>query len=250
MSSEDESHDSSEDPSGDEDEPANVNGNQAQMANGDTHLEDRPEVDYAELDDEAVADALRDQMANRPMTENHAAPNAIIEEIVCTNFMCHEHLSIQVGPLINFIIGHNGSGKSAVLTALTICLGGKATSTNRGQSLKSFIKEGKDVASLSVKIKNQGESAYKPDLYGKSMIVERTFTRNGASNFKIKNSAGKIVSTKRADLDDALDFFALQLDNPMNVFDPGHGTPVPQQLFRHGKVQVLHERHPARNSRP
>lgn len=40
--------------------------------------------------------------------------------------------------------GSNGSGKSAVLTAITICLGGKATATNRGQSLKSFIKEGEE----------------------------------------------------------------------------------------------------------
>jgi hypothetical protein len=76
--------------------------------------------------------------------ENHAAENGIIEEVVCTNFMCHAHLSMTLGPLINFVIGHNGSGKSAVLTALTLCLGGKATATNRGQSLKSFIKEGKE----------------------------------------------------------------------------------------------------------
>lgn len=38
----------------------------------------------------------------------------------------------------------NGSGKSAVLTAITICLGGKATATNRGGSLKAFIKEGEE----------------------------------------------------------------------------------------------------------
>ena len=34
-------------------------------------------------------------------------------------------------------------GKSAILTAITIALGGKATSTDRGKSLKSFVKEGK-----------------------------------------------------------------------------------------------------------
>ena len=56
--------------------------------------------------------------------------------------MCHTYLEVSLGALINFIIGHNGSGKSAVLTAITICLGGKATATNRGQSLKSFIQEG------------------------------------------------------------------------------------------------------------
>ena len=186
-----------------------VNGN-AQPSKGEV-------TNYAELDDETAMQALRTEIAGRPRVENHAAPNAIIEEVVCTNFMCHEHLSIQVGPLINFIIGHNGSGKSAILTALTICLGGKATATNRGQNLKSFIKEGKDFASLSVKIKNQGESAYRPDVYGKSIIVERTITKSSSGGFKIKNAMGKIVSTKKSDLDEALDFFALQLDNPMNV---------------------------------
>lgn len=76
--------------------------------------------------------------------ENVPAEHGIIERVDCYNFMCHEHFSVDLGPLINFIVGKNGSGKSAILTALTLCLGGKASVTNRGQSLKSFIKEGKE----------------------------------------------------------------------------------------------------------
>lgn len=75
---------------------------------------------------------------------NVPADHGIIERVDCYNFMCHEHFSVELGPLINFIVGKNGSGKSAILTALTLCLGGKASATNRGQSLKSFIKEGKE----------------------------------------------------------------------------------------------------------
>lgn len=64
--------------------------------------------------------------------------------------MCHDHFAVDLGPLINFIVGKNGSGKSAVLTAITLCLGGKASATNRGQSLKSFIKEGKEYVSVQL----------------------------------------------------------------------------------------------------
>ena len=76
--------------------------------------------------------------------------------------MCHAYLEVAVGPLINFVIGHNGSGKSAVLTAITICLGGKASSTNRAGNLKAFIKEGQ-------------EYVHKSDVEHKLMIADSAY---------------------------------------------------------------------------
>lgn len=176
------------------------------------------DADLDEDQDDQVDDGRAVQHARERVSrfdENHAADNAIIEEVQCTNFMCHSRLTIELGPLINFIIGHNGSGKSAVLTALQLCLGGKTTVTNRGNKLADFIKQGTESGSLSVRIKNQGPSAYNADIYGPSIIVERWFTKNGTSGFKIKNSQGRIISTKKQDLEEILDAFALQLDNPM-----------------------------------
>jgi chromosome segregation ATPase len=166
-------------------------------------------------DDEAIERAANLIPARRSVSA--PADNGIIEEVSCTNFMCHSHLTIKLGPLINFIIGHNGSGKSAVLTALTLCLGGKASSTNRGQNLKAFIKEGRETATLRVRIKNRGPSAYKPELYGESLIVERQFSRSGVSSFKVRDSNKKVQARSKVDVDDILDYFTLQLDNPMNV---------------------------------
>ena len=101
-----------------------------------------------ESDDEELVERQATQYATQQKAQlpdaNQAADNGIVKSITCRNFMCHSFSEITLGPLINFIIGHNGSGKSAILTAFTICLGGKASSTNRGQSLKSFIKEGEE----------------------------------------------------------------------------------------------------------
>lgn len=113
--------------------------------NGD--YERRRDAGFRDLVDEDLdtmrATQIIRQKHQRTM-DNMPAENAIIESVTCINFMCHTKLHVALGPLINFIIGHNGSGKSAVLTAITLCLGGKATSTNRGQSLKSFVKEGQE----------------------------------------------------------------------------------------------------------
>jgi chromosome segregation ATPase len=149
--------------------------------------------------------------------ENAIADNGIIESVTCINFMCHVRLHCELGPLLNFIVGENGSGKSAILTAITLCLGGKASSTNRGGSLKSFVKEGCDRAVLAVKIKNQGQDAYKPEVYGDSVIVERHFSKTGASGFKVKTATGHTHSTKKQEVDELVEYYALQVDNPLNI---------------------------------
>ncbi|MCJ1311024.1 Structural maintenance of chromosomes protein 6 [Agyrium rufum] len=145
------------------------------------------------------------------------ADNGIIESIICQNFMCHSFLEVTLGPLINFIVGHNGSGKSAVLTALMLCLGGKASTTNRAGNLKGFIKEKEESCTLSVRIKNAEPNAYMHDLYGNSIVVERHFSRQGTSGFKIRSITGKVMSTRKSDLEEICDYFALQLDNPLSV---------------------------------
>ncbi|KAJ5885314.1 hypothetical protein N7495_009824 [Penicillium taxi] len=173
------------------------------------------------LDDEELllrqTQILQEKYANIVDEANIPAEHGILESVDCYNFMCHDHFSVELGPLINFIVGKNGSGKSAILTALTLCLGGKASATNRGQSLKNFIKEGKENSNIVVRIKNQGDGAYLPDDFGKSIIVERYFSRSGSSGFKIKAANGRTISTKKSDLDSITDYFSLQIDNPMNV---------------------------------
>ncbi|KAK0188177.1 hypothetical protein F5146DRAFT_1104896 [Armillaria mellea] len=141
------------------------------------------------------------------------AEHGIIEAIEMHQFMCHKYLTFSFGPQINFIIG----GKSAVLSAITVALGGKANSTGRGSGLKAFIREGQPASEVTIQIKNQGEEAYKPKEYGKSIVITRKFTKEGSSSWKIKSKDGKVISTKKEELAAICDHMNIQVDNPMNV---------------------------------
>lgn len=72
-------------------------------------------------------------------------------------------------------------------------------------------------STLTVKIKNTSDSAYQHEVYGDTIIVERHFSRSGSSNFRLKSSTGSLISNRKADLEEICDYFALQIDNPMNV---------------------------------
>lgn len=208
------------------------------MRDGDFKHLQNPDLDDARATERFLA-------RTQQIGDNHAADNAIIEEITCFNFMCHDRLHVQLGPLINFVVGLNGSGKSAILTAITLCLGGKAASTNRGASLKSLIKSGRDQAVLVVKLKNQGNDAYQSDVYGGSIIIERHFSKAGSSGYKLKNAMGRIVSSKKSDVDDIIEYYQLQVDNPMNVLTQDaaksfitQSTPVQKYKFFVEGVQL------------
>ncbi|KAG4304636.1 hypothetical protein PORY_002029 [Pneumocystis oryctolagi] len=145
------------------------------------------------------------------------AEAGIIRSIELVNFMCHKYLKVDVCPNINFLIGHNGSGKSAILTAITVCLGGKATITNRGSNIKDLIREGANSSSVTIMLKNTGQDAYMHDVYGDTIIIERRFTKESGGGYKIKSFDNRVISTKREELNAINDHMGLQVDNPMTV---------------------------------
>ncbi|XP_024531851.1 structural maintenance of chromosomes protein 6A isoform X1 [Selaginella moellendorffii] len=137
----------------------------------------------------------------------------IIARIRVENFMCHSNLSIDFVDNVNFITGQNGSGKSAILTALCIAFGIRARGTQRATSLKDFIKTGCSYALVIVEMKNEGCDSYKPERYGKMIIIERRITAT-ASTTALKDEHGRKVSAKKEDLHDIIDHFNIDVENP------------------------------------
>ncbi|XP_075940326.1 structural maintenance of chromosomes protein 6 [Anarhichas minor] len=155
----------------------------------------------------------------------------IVESITLKNFMCHSLLGpFTFGSNVNFVVGNNGSGKSAVLTALIVALGGNAHATNRGLSLKGFVKEGESSADVSITLRNKGRDAYKPEVYGLAIIVDLRITREGLRTYKLRSKSGQLVSTKKEELLSILDNFNIQVNNPVSVL-----TQEMSKYFLHSK---------------
>ncbi|CAH1773617.1 unnamed protein product [Owenia fusiformis] len=153
-------------------------------------------------------------------TKQNEAEYGIVENISLKNFMCHTKLDFTFGPQVNFVIGRNGSGKSAILSGLVVGLGAKSSATNRGSSIKNFIKNGKSSAQVRVTLRNhKGPDAYKHEAYGDSIIVERTIQASGGSSYSLKSKSGKEVSKKREELTRILDQFNIQVENPVAILN-------------------------------
>ncbi|CAN1754774.1 Structural maintenance of chromosomes protein 6B [Linum perenne] len=139
-----------------------------------------------------------------------------LKRIRVENFMCHSNLQIELGPRVNFITGQNGSGKSAILTAICVAFGSRAKATQRASGLKDFIKTGCSHAVVEVEIKNEGDDAFKHDLYGDAIILERRITQSGSS-LTLKDHRGRKVALRKEDLREMIDHFNIDVENPCVV---------------------------------
>ncbi|KAM4724558.1 structural maintenance of chromosomes protein 6 [Anableps anableps] len=167
---------------------------------------------------ENATDSNHQGLSSNIFTSSPSGDIGLIESVTLKNFMCHHSLGpVQFGPHVNFIVGNNGSGKSAILTGLIVGLGGKATMTNRGVSLKDFVKTGESTADVIVKLRNRGADAYKKDLYGDYITIEQRISSDGSRGYKLKSKSGQLVSNKKEELIAVLDHFNIQLDNPVSI---------------------------------
>ncbi|KAH9936685.1 P-loop containing nucleoside triphosphate hydrolase protein [Fomitopsis serialis] len=164
----------------------------------ETPEQEAPDEDEERKFEEENEEIIRETIMNKGKTQGGVAEMGIIESLEMHNFMCHKYLTLR------------SARKSTSLLA---------TATGRGNGLKSFIREGQQVSEVTVVLKNQGEEAYRPKEYGKSIVITRRFTKEGSSSYKIKNKDGRVVSTKRE-----------ECRQPDEHPDPRRGAAVPERV--------------------
>ena len=161
-----------------------------------------------------------EENSSRPRT-GWKVQSGMIISVKLTNFMCHQEFTYKPIQRLNFLCGSNGSGKSAILTAVVFALGGTAKNSNRGSSNKSFIRHGQNSATVEITLSNAGETPYRHDLYGDKVTISRTVTSSGGGGYKIKNSSGKIVPMKKMkeEINRMCALWSIQVDNPIAILN-------------------------------
>ncbi|XP_022184189.2 structural maintenance of chromosomes protein 6 [Nilaparvata lugens] len=140
----------------------------------------------------------------------------MLNKIVVKNFMCHDHFEIVLNPRVNFITGQNGSGKSAIVAALMVGFGQRATVTNRALSVKDFIKKGRHSAVTEITLCNDPDNGFKYEEYGSEITIVRRITYT-CSNYLLRDSQGKNHPCNAKLLNSLMLHFSIQPNNPLCI---------------------------------
>ncbi|KAK7202744.1 P-loop containing nucleoside triphosphate hydrolase protein [Myxozyma melibiosi] len=127
------------------------------------------------------------------------APGAIVR-VALVDFVTYSNVVFWLGPSMNMIIGPNGTGKSTLVCAIALGLGGKPELLGRAKDIGEFVKQGKKRGTILIEIKGH---AGEPN-----RTIERTIFSDNRSEWNIDGKH----TTARA-VKDLTDSFSIQIDN-------------------------------------
>lgn len=162
---------------------------------------------------------------------NEFSCSGILQSVRMDRFMSHDCFRYDLGPNVNIVNGANGSGKSAIVAALQLGLGAKASQTERGSKVDDHIKHNETSAVITIQILNRKQPnafdmTFKHDVYGDVITIERRMNRgrngkSGSSTWVVKGKKrnGKLPEsqTARREVMDIVDHFGFMVNNPVAI---------------------------------
>lgn len=101
---------------------------------------------------------------------------------------------------------------------------------------------------------NSGSEAYKPDIYSPHIVIERIISATGGSQYKFRAERdGKILATKREELNQMMEHFNIVVDSPLTVLTQDAArtflqSAQPQALYK-VRLQCVETAHYSSSSR-
>jgi structural maintenance of chromosomes protein 6 len=133
--------------------------------------------------------------------------------------MCHRNFTQNFYAGVNYITGENGSGKSAVIVALSAALGANFNKIGKGDDVSNLIGTAEPIAVVTVTLRNDPRNPRHCDKYNNPVVIERTLVRRGeAGKISNKNTIkidGKEV--RKVDLVELMTIMSIDVCNPAVV---------------------------------
>mmetsp|Transcript_26638 Transcript_26638/g.55195 ORF Transcript_26638/g.55195 Transcript_26638/m.55195 type:complete len:1127 (+) Transcript_26638:256-3636(+) len=106
-----------------------------------------------------------------------------IKRVKLKNFLTYDAVEFYPGPRLNVVVGPNGTGKSTILCAICLGLGGQPPLLGRADDARQFIKHEKDQAIIEIELM--------PYRNGPVHVIKRVIDRDKGS----EHGRGKGAST-------------------------------------------------------
>ncbi|CAH1154399.1 unnamed protein product [Phaedon cochleariae] len=123
-----------------------------------------------------------------------------IRKIEVRNFVTYSHVELYPGPNLNMIIGPNGTGKSTVVAAIILGLGGNPKVVGRGTRVSEYVKHNCESSTINIFLQEDQDDQY--------LKVTREFDTHERSTWKLNN--------RKVKLEDMLEYikkFNIQVNN-------------------------------------
>ncbi|KXS17350.1 P-loop containing nucleoside triphosphate hydrolase protein [Gonapodya prolifera JEL478] len=153
----------------------------------------------------------------------HEYKDGAILKIKVSNFLTYNSAEWRPGPKMNMIIGPNGTGKSTLVCAVVIGLGGNPSILKDQNTLMNFVKHGREKAEVEITLRHSKGN----------IAIKREFSNAGSgSNWSLN---GKKITFDA--IKEKVRKLNIQVDNLCQV--------LPQDRVSHfagmNSIQLLHE---------
>ncbi|KAH1016117.1 hypothetical protein HUJ04_007390 [Dendroctonus ponderosae] len=123
-----------------------------------------------------------------------------IRKIQVKNFVTYSYMEMFPGPNLNMIIGPNGTGKSTIVAAIILGLGGQPKTVGRGTKISEYVKHNCNTAEINIQLQGSTENSF--------IKVTRQFDIHDKSQWKLD---GNVCSF--GNIQDCIKYFNIQVDN-------------------------------------
>ncbi|KAK9480879.1 P-loop containing nucleoside triphosphate hydrolase protein [Lipomyces japonicus] len=138
----------------------------------------------------------RQRTADPPFEHTQGA----IVRVAVRDFVTYEQAEFFPGPGLNMIIGPNGTGKSTLVSAICLGLGGKPALISRDRDIGEYVKMGKTKAFIEIELKGHPNQS--------NPVIGRTLFKDNRSEWSLNGKHQSAKSVK-----EAIDSFTVQIDN-------------------------------------